>query len=764
MDHIPKPRDPARQLIQVPYLATGNNKYDDLGFSGFPERKGFDVERLRRAEFQQDQWDDVLLFLQEWFFFGMLREVLGGSGLVVDIEDFVRQADGQRFITTQLLPYYLRLWASHENSLEADAKEESLNRTDRRFAKIHRCINSITYAWGCLEAEQTPSEDQPSQVVPKIPLVAREMLLSIIILGESLSYGRYLCYGVEIPRPFIWTRCWFLDEWMLDAGWCRYEITRIEDKHIHINMCSYYFSLLDRTSLDKNHHSCSWEYCLADQVDVETYRTRHVYSDCACGDAVEDEVIQQVRRIILEQKTPGLTIAECGKEISSGEIKIHQVGPTTRYAAISHVWSDGLGNNKRNSLPICQLRRLQMLVDDLYEFKDRPVPFWIDTICVPLEPLERKAAIIGLKRTYEEADKVLVLDNTLQMVTNERKSTETLMRVASSSWIRRLWTFQEGALSRSLHFQFANKATTYADISAQRQEETVDHFSQLCVLYTKRRELLERNALNSELKAFIHNISAAEDPIFFEADRHIHEVRTGYNEAETECTRLVTLYQNMKWRTTSRLNDEFICLANLLGRNIEDVMSCSQEEKMKWLFSSLSYVPASIIFHDRPRIEEPGYRWIPRTILNSGTDSNIGGDSQITSPSSNGLTVTYPGLLLFPNSDFYVSNPHSPLYLQGTNQIYLINIIEKTTVSREHYRSLQLAMIFEDFADRSMEYVPKARAILVVISKREPTVIFARIELSLLFERMAAGSGSSPPHACHITAQALQRDQIWCVG
>ena len=69
MDHISRRRDPTRQLIQIPYLGTGNNKYDDLGFSDFPERKGFDVERLRRAEFQQNQWDDALPFFQEWGFF-----------------------------------------------------------------------------------------------------------------------------------------------------------------------------------------------------------------------------------------------------------------------------------------------------------------------------------------------------------------------------------------------------------------------------------------------------------------------------------------------------------------------------------------------------------------------------------------------------------------------------------------------------------------------------------------------------------------------
>lgn len=127
---------------------------------------------------------------------------------------------------------------------------------------------------------------------------------------------------------------------------------------------------------------------------------------------------------------------------------------------------------------------------------------------------------------------------------------------------------------------------------------------------------------------------------------------------------------------------------------------------MKWLFSSLSSVTASIIFHDRPRIQEICYRWIPSTILNSGIGSQIGGDTQTIAPSADGLTVAYPGLLLLPSSDFFESEPHSSLCLEkSSGNMYMIHIIEKTLVSRENYRDLQLAMIFDDFSDRSMEYV-----------------------------------------------------------
>ncbi len=43
--------------------------------------------------------------------------------------------------------------------------------------------------------------------------------------------------------------------------------------------------------------------------------------------------------------------------------------------AISHVWADGLGNNQANKLPICQLERLQGLVNSLYNKEYHPVPF-----------------------------------------------------------------------------------------------------------------------------------------------------------------------------------------------------------------------------------------------------------------------------------------------------------------------------------------------------------------------------------------------------
>ena len=95
------------------------------------------------------------------------------------------------------------------------------------------------------------------------------------------------------------------------------------------------------------------------------------------------------------------------------------------YVAISHVWAAGLGNASNNSLPVCQLRVLQELVDNLTGVKSQP--FWIDTLGVQVSSskesndstlqewsrmsLELRGISLKLMvGVYQLADSVLVLD------------------------------------------------------------------------------------------------------------------------------------------------------------------------------------------------------------------------------------------------------------------------------------------------------------------------------------------------------------------
>lgn len=87
--------------------------------------------------------------------------------------------------------------------------------------------------------------------------------------------------------------------------------------------------------------------------------------------------------------------------------------PVPRYVVISHVWSDGMGNNDRNALPLCILRKVQRQVNDLFDDTDGPVPFWIDTICVP--KTNKIPALEIMTKSYGMAAVVLVLDAGLEL-------------------------------------------------------------------------------------------------------------------------------------------------------------------------------------------------------------------------------------------------------------------------------------------------------------------------------------------------------------
>jgi len=65
---------------------------------------------------------------------------------------------------------------------------------------------------------------------------------------------------------------------------------------------------------------------------------------------------QEVRKIIEEGGIPLVLIDTS----SSGglDLRVRAAAARDRYIAISHVWSDGLGNPALNALPKCQLERL----------------------------------------------------------------------------------------------------------------------------------------------------------------------------------------------------------------------------------------------------------------------------------------------------------------------------------------------------------------------------------------------------------------------
>ncbi|KLO83486.1 Uncharacterized protein LW94_2704 [Fusarium fujikuroi] len=260
---------------------------------------------------------------------------------------------------------------------------------------------------------------------------------------------------------------------MLSDGWC--------ESHVHMlasqmdAAAMYYIGTLGPPMVKKDHIRCSNEKCEADQVIESEYVTSHRTKDCNCEHIGPDmgkvtECLGNERFPYIELTVQRNQLSGTPKTGNSSTIRMKvvpfEVGK--HYIALSHVWSGGLGNPHGNTLPKCQLiwihEKIAALPHDL-ERNDDTVSFWMDTLCVPLQPESaRRGAIRFMHRTYAKATAVLVLDQELLLSTMQWVNEEQLMKVAGSSWLRRLWTYQEGTLAPSIFFQFMERAVSIEDL------------------------------------------------------------------------------------------------------------------------------------------------------------------------------------------------------------------------------------------------------------------------------------------------------------
>lgn len=78
MDHLERPKACVPFDPRIPFLASGLNHYDGLGFETFPERRGYVLDEnklLRLSQVKQNPDTDHAAFIQGWLYFGLLQEV-----------------------------------------------------------------------------------------------------------------------------------------------------------------------------------------------------------------------------------------------------------------------------------------------------------------------------------------------------------------------------------------------------------------------------------------------------------------------------------------------------------------------------------------------------------------------------------------------------------------------------------------------------------------------------------------------------------------
>ena len=349
------------------------------------------------------------------------------------------------------------------------------------------------------------------------------------------------------------------------------------------------------TGLAMAHEACGNYKCIALQNDLLKYKTRHHFTGCSCEELMID--ITVVDQTLRDGYLPLLQIAGA-ESLSTISAKVVPSQYEDTWVAISHVWADGLGNPARNALPRCQLQYL----DDLARRFSPPTTkeggslktlLWLDTLCCPVSPEDaKKRALSEMKRTYQEATFVLVVESSLRLhESRELDTEETWARILSSGWMRRLWTLQEGAFGvgkRRLYFQFRDKAVSFHDL---------------------RQSLIKTYNTSISRKGFAIDLM------------NLIEVFVAFvpQSSEQHGPTLKALNEALHFRSVSVADDEPLLLGNMLGIEGCKILDGPRETRMHRMWSSMPSasqgIPKTIIFRLGPRLQGKGFGWAPATMM-----------------------------------------------------------------------------------------------------------------------------------------------------
>ena len=415
------------------------------------------------------------------------------------------------------------------------------------------------------------------------------------------------------------------------------------------------------------------------------------------------------------------------------------------------------------------------------------MPFWIDTICVPLQHPYRAIAIESMRRIYKNADKVLVLDSTLTKTSSQvLEATEMTMRLKASSWVRRLWTFQEAYLAKELHYQFSDVALTLSDMREKYHREVGSTTEiQLGIGGSRADEILEKEESQQRVDSYQTNERVKKriesgDLLWWEGYHFLSGVEVlGKEEPQEDFARLRSIIHPLRWRTTSRMQDETVCLSGCLDRTTaslpqeaaatdENSLASLTKQRMKTFLLSLQSVPIGLLFVQRPRIDEDGYRWMPTSFLGGGMDSTLPDSWQkeetpvVGRPTAASLVVQLPGVILSGvtkyTQRFAGGHTHDIIFVRLGGHAYYVYGLLATPVRWDVDESARLALILREEPDQRGIF-----ACLVTMSAQSSEFNYCRYQCCVML------MGNPEIHrnlADTVISEAVltKATQQWCVA
>ena len=565
MDVLPEPNDATPFLTRIPYLPHYSwEPWDTEGFFTIPKKHGF----LDQAGKFKPQYDtsNMASMLQAWLFFGALAKE---NGEAFKVQDFVKQDElGQDVITLASLK-------------ERGTPHEEIQVNMRtRLKSIDFCPSSLAH-------------------LPHVFEIWHSIMWLCEVLDAEFSAWTYrrnrvqAAFGdFDIPMdPFQRKTLSQLNR----TQWCLFNRRRL----LSLKPCTLrYVTSIPRQSFPPflTHRNCSENACTANATDVETYQTRHVDENCSCsfiGVSPSElaSICRQGSIPLIEIRvsgSPSQTLTDQEKLYNSSHtinLSVRSWTPSSRFIAISHVWSHGLGNQQSNSLPLCQLKKLALAIDRSSYFRKGPQLVWMDILCIPVPSqyaAERNTSINKMGIIYASAETVLVLDYELQRIPiKSLDHLQILAHLLTCSWMERAWTFNEGSLSRSCCFQFAD------EIFDTRRFHAIDDPP---VRFSK----VLRYCIAADLSKHCRlEFSRQDGRIFHEylIPRHLKLP----DNLRLDSSTFINGWNGLGCRSTTQPEDLLLILANLRGINLSHLSRFRPEERLAVMMSFQRLIPFTFL-------------------------------------------------------------------------------------------------------------------------------------------------------------------------
>lgn len=609
MDHLSRPFGvELTEEDEIPYVSS--NDYHHVSFLEYVKTNAaYEVAANRVDAVSMSLYGSKLeiseleRFLQTWLFFGLLKETLGEN---FEQDDFVRATHSKVVISTKKLLGKLEQWMS----------DPSLNK--ERFTHLHQCLQMAMLALfatpGVFDTKLKISIAATAEVIgTALILAARQRDISTELFPALWVWG-------DLDEPNL-----RVQEMHNRRGWCPAHASFTLEKFYSLQ-AKIYISQITKSYQKGTHDTCSIEHCRAMQIDPLEYESLHRCADickyvrASQVDAIE--VLKTGKNALLD-----LVLNQTSNEIS---VNIVAAQPNSWYIALSHVWADGLGNKKENSLPQCQLHHIYDLLTrfctEVFSETGQKRPYlWLDTLCCPVDAEGRLLALKKMPQVYREASQVLVLDSSLtETDCRHLQPIEVMTRLFSSSWMFRLWTLDEANLASKLWIQFRDGilelSKVFSALSLRMQPETYHFVGEL---------ISEHGKLRIE-----------------------STTQTGGE--------LWYLTEALRYRSVSKISDEPVCVAALLRMDVgviagkeELLPSANHEDRLKFRdermarlweasFQGHPQIPKTLIYHVGDRLTKSGLRWAPSTLLNMKNTSMfmLSTKPDLALPSANGLILS----------------------------------------------------------------------------------------------------------------------------